>query len=241
MIYIANKFIACIYDCHFLSFVCTQCDDGIGMQQELLRRQQEHSWNVTTKDFCKSGSSGAGCYGCKGEAIAAISTICDVTIFTRPVGAACDAGYSIVVSPRPTLKPPKESSSSSTESLFYDRMTSCSRAFTGTTVVVSNIFHNIPVRRSSVCKRQELQAVEAFIRQTSLLFHEVEFAVLDLAATAVSDFSGCVTGDSTACDGRYIIHYPPVESVASRLIAAHGESALSKMTVGVMNISSLRA
>jgi hypothetical protein len=174
-------------------------------------QQQEHSWNLTTKEFCQSSSSSS--YGCKGEAIAAISTICDLAITTKPIGS--DSGYCTVVSPRVT-------------NVFADTFSACvlrpvNRAFQGTTVAVSNIFHNIPVRRASVRRQQEVLAVETFVRQVALLFHDVEFAVLDRGR-----------GHNAPGGDKYIIHYPPVESVASRLVGAHGQGALSKMTVRIL-------
>jgi len=189
------------------------------MQKELLQRQQEHSWNLTTKGF--SNSCDTGNFGCKGEAIAAISTICDVSIATRPSGTA--EGFSMVVSPRAAAVR-QVSSAAGNQVTPPAVITAANRAFSGTTVVVTNIFHNIPVRRASIRKQQEVQAVENFIRQVSLLFHEVEFAVLDRGSS------------SSGSEGRYFIHYSPVESVASRLTAAHGEVTLSKMTVRVVSL-----
>lgn len=110
-------------------------------------------------EFSATSKHTGSSYGCKGEALAAISAISKVEIVSKERGAA--------------------------ECYFKrlhgsDRLTHrSSRGPQGTTVTVNDIFHNIPVRRKCIRPSSELPRVKEIVRKMAVLHYRVSFVLYD--------------------------------------------------------------
>ncbi len=101
-----------------------------------------------------------GTYGCKGEALASIARIANIEIKTK-----CSQS---TVTNRMVI--------GKISSLFTENSDS---SFTGTCVLVTNIFSELPVRRKALKSNVELSRIKDVIKRLSVIHHQVRFSLFD--------------------------------------------------------------
>lgn len=179
-------------------------DNGCGISLGLLNSLQNYQWNHTTKEIASLSK-----FGCKGEALAAIRSLCHLYINSKQ--KASNLAYTSLLDDTNT---PIVETQCVDESNVDD--SACALNRSGCTIRVFNIFHNVPVRRKHIKRLTEIQGIMQFIQHISLLFYNVRFNVVE-----VDEYGGC----------KGILHMPVVESVATRFVSLHGACSLSKMQV----------
>ena len=167
-------------------------DDGKGLGLEDLERAAQ--WHWTSK------SGGSAFFGFRGEALAAISSLCDLEITSKKIGSC--AHRRIVT--------PKQSAALQPDTICGD---------SGTLVVVRNIFAHLPVRRGCLVLRDELKRANEFMSKTAVLHHWLRLS-LEVAPPMETESIGRTLLDWAAV---------PAPSVSHRFRAQHGEEALSRM------------
>ena len=137
-------------------------DNGFGISYNDM--EQLGQWNVTSK-LQPSSLSSSSSYGFKGEALASIISICDMTIISRYQGH--HTAYSKTFVEGNSTGPCKVS----TERF----LPSCS----GTYIVISNLFFNMSVRKLSMNKITETSNVKKFIEVIALLHNAINWQLSD--------------------------------------------------------------
>ena len=191
-------------DFHQMSIEVT--DNGCGIPIELLISLQEYQWNHTTKEIntsnigTKSNSKSNSNYGCKGEALAAIRSLCHIRIDTRHVDS--DLVYRSVLDDTNTPMVTKRDQHTNSSSMSAPGSGPGSRPDPGSIVYVYDIFHSIPVRRKHIKKLTEIQAITKFIQYISLLFYNVQFNVLEVDSSRSNGINGNGTNDNAMGNSR---------------------------------------
>ncbi len=136
-------------------------------------------------------------YGLKGEALAAIRLLADVDIYSRYETSSyfCHKKF--------------RADASTITKLVSDEYP------TGTKVVVTNIFRNLPVRMKAINRTSELQAIYQFIRSMSILHHKICWKIIDVSKL----------------NSRSLLNVLPRSSSSKSFGVMHGLGMLSKMEV----------
>ena len=137
-------------------------DNGYGISYNDM--EQLGQWNMTSKSLPSSSSSSSS-YGFRGEALASIISICDMTIISRYQGH--HTAYSKTFIQGNSNGPCKMS----TERF----LPSCS----GTYIVISNLFFNMSVRKISMNKVTETSNIKKFIEVMALLHNAIHWQLSD--------------------------------------------------------------
>jgi DNA mismatch repair ATPase MutL len=87
------------------------------------------------------------------------------------------------------------------------------RTPSGTRVIVSNMYHNLPPREKSMRPHVEIARIRDFVQHMAVLHHRVGWRLVD--------------GDAR----KVLAHLPPQLSVGARYASFHGDSQLCKMQV----------
>jgi DNA mismatch repair protein MutL len=158
-------------------------DNGVGISRDALSLVGE--FNATSKSVNTS-------YGCKGEALAAFSTICKVEIISKE--RSSDKCYA--------------------KKLYGDRaVRENNRSSRGTTVIVSDIFYNIPVRRKASNVSSELGKIKELVNKMAILHYGVSLMLYDYGSK------------------KLLLNIPQDISPETRVIRLHSASVFATMTV----------
>ena len=142
-------------------------------------------FNTTSKLLSSS-------YGCKGEALAAFSKISKVKVISKV----------------------KSSIQAYAKNLYDDRIVYLvPQKNEGTTILVQEIFYNIPVRRKATKSATEISRIKELVGRLSVVNYSVSFVVYDYASR------------------KTVLNIPQDRSLKLRLIRLHSEEIFSKMTV----------
>lgn len=149
--------------------------------------------------FSSTSKTLNGSYGCKGEAIAAISKVSNVEVISRQKG----------------------SDAASFSKLLYrdEAIKSVRRDTQGTTVIIQDIFHNIPVRRVSLKSQSEIFRIRELINKMAVLHYRVGFILYDYYSK------------------KMLVNVPQDLSLSSRLSRFHPESVARNMEVGIFFVT----
>lgn len=153
-------------------------------------------------NFSSTSKIYSNSYGCKGEAIAALSALSKVEIVSKA----------------------SDSQQCYAKRLYgEDRsVTQNSRQNSGTTIIVRDIFYNVPVRRKAMRAGIELNKMKDLIRKMAMLHFRVSFDLFDYGSK------------------RMILNIPQDVSINARVVRLHSVPVLSSMTVKVHRTGELR-
>lgn len=147
-------------------------------------------WSYTGKHF------GYNSYGMKGEALAALKELSEMEIMS----CTEDSTGTLV----------KKFCGTNDIYKVYDT----DRSKSGTKVMIKNLFHNVPVRQASTRSILELNLIKEFIKNMSVLHHQVSWNLIDSATKM-----------------KNVIKLDLESSVAARFASYHGEHVLNRMKV----------
>ena len=173
-----------VVDCARLSF--SVADDGRGMSAEELERCGTRHWTTKAE---RRGRHGQYVYGARGEALASLADIATLDITTTP-----SRRRSRVVDEPSPLNPSSPQLSSRVASSFTHRkrmsasstaavlsLPSTSSQCCGTTVAVTALYSNLPVRRRLLLSRsdRERESIKRRLERIALVHRHVVFTLWD--------------------------------------------------------------
>eukprot|EP01041_Mallomonas_annulata_P006438 gene6438-13012_t len=162
----------------------TISDDGQGIPFKSLNKNV-CEWNQTTNI-----STNSSAYGFKGETFAALQMISKLEILTKTKHEQQGHMKSFITDSMTTIKFPLKS---------------------GTIIKLTDLFYNVPVRRKTMRTNIELMKIKYFIKNISILHHNVSFTLFDQPTNKV------------------LLKLIPDVSVAARISTLHTSTLLCKM------------
>ena len=182
----AASHIHIVVDCGRLSF--SVADDGRGMDRQELERCGVRHW--TTKSKAR-GERGQCVFGARGEALASLADIATVDITTTASRHSSRQRHAHSAAASSSSSSPSSSRRISA-STYHKRLSASSTAAVtslsfsspqshGTTVAVSHLYSNLPVRRRLLLSRRdrERESIKRRIERISLVHRHVVFTVWD--------------------------------------------------------------
>ena len=197
----SNIFISVDLDKYSVS--CT--DDGTGINTSYYESLVPSTGSAADMWYCtsKSRSSGAS-YGFRGEALAAMATLGNLDIESK-----CSTSGGVVIHT-------EKFKSSAVVVTSYKEFEQ-----NGTKVHVKDIFSCCPVRRKALQKHSELTKIKEFVRQISIIRHNVTWNLYDAASDEI------------------LFKVSGSRSVASRISAIFGSDVVCNMIEVSSSISNI--
>lgn len=180
-------------------------------------------WNRTSKRRNRQHSANENdpSYGMKGEALAGISALSHMEIFSKPQQCTASSGTAYL-----KYFHTDKISEVTIATNVQQQMQHPSHS---TTVSVYDLFYNLPVRKRVMRGEAEVSSIRDFVQNMSILHHSISWTIR-CGRLGGSSSSG-VGGASSKPKTSVLLHLPSQASVAKRFIGFHGLQNMLNMQV----------